>query len=54
MLTGSFYDFNPDQITLLVVGIPTKNGQSKKVQTRCIFMHLFQVFMAIHRENLAI
>ena len=32
-------DFNGDQITLLVISIPTKNGQSKKEQTYscCIY-----------------
>ena len=52
MLTGSFYDFNPDQITLLVVGIPNKNGQSKKEQERYLFMlHLFQGLVAIGQKK---
>ena len=31
-------DCNGDQITLLGVSIPTEISQSKKEQTRCIFM----------------
>ena len=42
-------DVNGDQLTLFVISIPTKNGQSKKEQT--IFMvYLLQVCMAIHIE----
>ena len=51
MLTGSFYDFNPDQITLLVVGIPTKK-RSKKEPKRYIFMvYLFQGLVAIAEKK---
>ena len=42
-------DVNGDQLTLFVISIPTKNGQSKKEQT--IFMlYIFKLFMAIHIE----
>ena len=34
-------DFNGDQIALLVVSIRTKNGQSKKEQTRYIYIIVF-------------
>ena len=50
-------DFNGDQITLLVVSIRTKNGQSKKEETRYIYiliLYLFQVFVTIHTEKMAI
>ena len=48
-------DCNGDQISLLGVSIPTEISQSKKEQTRCIFMlYLFQVFMAIRIEKLGI
>ena len=34
-------DFNGDQVTLLVVSIPSQNGQSKKEQTRyCIYFRI--------------
>ena len=40
-------DINGDQLTLLVISIPAKNGQNKKEQT-IIMLYLVQVFMAIH------
>ena len=47
-------DFNGDQITLLVVGIPTKK-QPKKEPKRYIFMvYLLQVLVAIVEKKLAI
>ena len=47
-------DFNGDQITLLVVGIPTKKRPKKEPKRYIVMVYLLQVSVAIVDKKLAI